>query len=234
MLKAKTAKTGMEEEQNVYEKIYNAPLKIDKIKGLSSIENLYEEKPLLIALVFTRCTGICSPFILQLKEQLEFKAIADSFQILVLSFDPKDSKEDMQLMAKRFGLEKNSNWIFAITDSIERLNQSVSFTLIWDSARNHFDHDALLIGINREGFITKKLIGIRKGHDLDLLIASVNNVFSPTFRLPTKNSLFSCFNYDPQTGQNKPGLGLLFIALPAFITVCILILIKLVVRKSVS
>ena len=227
---AQTASTGMEEETNIYEKIVNAPLYVNE-KQPMTFDELYHQKPLLVALIFTRCSGICSPFLLQLKDNLQLKADDKSFNILVISFDPRDNLEDMNNMARRFGLENDPQWIFALTDSIEQLNQSIGFHPIWDSATNQYDHDALLVGINREGYITKKLIGMRTKHDIDLIIASVNNIFAPTYRLPNKNSLFSCFNYDPITGKNTPGLGLLFIALPAVLTILLLVSISYIVRK---
>lgn len=224
-----TISTLMKEETNIYEKIYDAPLNIAGEQQVSFNER-FAGKPLLLALVYTRCTGVCNPFLLQLSENLQFKG--NSFNVLVLSFDPSDSANDMALMATRFGLENNKQWLFGTTSHIEELNQSIGFTPVWDSLRNQYDHDALLVGINSEGYITKKLIGIRQGHDLDLLIASVNNIFSPTYRLPNKNALFSCFNYDPVTGNNYPGLGLLFIALPAVLTVILLVSISYFVRTK--
>lgn len=227
---AQTASTGMEEETNIYEKIVNAPLYVNE-KQPMTFDELYHQKPLLVALIFTRCSGICSPFLLQLKDNLQLKADDKSFNILVISFDPRDNLEDMNNMARRFGLENDPQWIFAVTDSIEQLNQSIGFHPIWDSTTNQYDHDALLVGINREGYITKKLIGMRTKHDIDLIIASMNNIFAPTYRLPNKNSLFFCFNYDPITGKNTPGLGLLFIALPAVLTILLLVSISYIVRK---
>ena len=227
---AQTASTGMEEETNIYEKIFAAPLYVNE-KQPMTFDELYHQKPLLVALIFTRCSGICSPFLLQLKDNLQLKADDKSFNILVISFDPRDNLEDMNNMARRFGLENDPQWIFAVTDSIGQLNQSIGFHPIWDSATNQYDHDALLVGINREGYITKKLIGMRTKHDIDLIIASVNNIFAPTYRLPNKNSLLFCFNYDPITGKNTPGLGLLFIALPAVLTILLLVSISYIVRK---
>lgn len=230
---AQTVSPSLKEESDIYEKIYDAPLILDETQP-TPLHELYNTKPLLVVLIFTRCTGVCNPFLLRLKESLQFKAKKDSFNVLVISFDPRDSIKDMNLLARRFALEDNNQWIFAVTDSISKLNQSISFYPVWDSIRNQYDHDALLVGVNNEGYITKKLIGMRGGHDLDLLIASVNNVFSPTYRLPNKNVLFSCFNYDPKTGKNKLGLGLLFIALPAILTVLILIVIGFSVRSKAS
>ena len=219
---------GLKEETNIYEKIYDAPLDIAGGRKLTLL-NLYSGKPLLLALIFTRCTGVCNPFLLQLGDNLQLKD--NSFNVLVVSFDPRDNVADMRSMSTRLGLQNKKNWMFATTDRIKELNQSIGFTPVWDSLRNQYDHDALLVGVNSDGLITKKLIGIRQGHDLDLLIASVNNIFSPTYRLPNKNSMFSCFNYDPVTGKNKPGLGLLFIALPAVFTMLLVGVISYLVRK---
>ena len=223
--------SAFKEESNIYKKVYNAPL---KIVGKESLElhELYSQKPLILALVFTRCSGVCNPFLLQLKENIQFKKRERDFNVLVLSFDPRDNIEDLQSLAQRYDLEINEQWLFATTDSIKALNESIGFYPVWDSITNQYDHDALLVGINNEGYITKKLIGIREGHDLDLLIDSVNNVFSPTYQLPNKNMLFSCFNYDPKTGKNKFGLGLLFIALPAILTVLLLLSINFMVRRG--
>ncbi len=226
---AQIASTGLEEESNIYDKIYDAPLNLVGGQQLA-FNTLYNGKPLLLALVFTRCTGVCNPFLIQLCENLQFKD--KSFNVLVLSFDSTDDVIDMELMAKRLGLIKNKNWLFGTTSNIEKLNQSINFSPIWDSIKNQYDHDALLVGINNKGYITKKLIGIRHGHDLDLLIASVNNVYSPTYRLPNKSLLFSCFNYNPTTGKSTPGLGLLFIALPAVLTVLIIASISYFVRNK--
>lgn len=225
---AQTASTGLEEEANIYEKIVDAPLNIAGGQQFS-LHELCTGKPLLLALVFTRCSGVCNPFLLQLSENLKLKD--SSFNVLVLSFDPRDNTKDMELMAERLELKSNKQWLFGTTSRIKELNQSIGFTPVWDSLRNQYDHDALLVGVNGDGYITKKLIGIRQGHDLDLMIASINNVYSPTYRLPNKNSLFSCFNYDPATGKSTPGLGLLFIALPAVLTILIIGIISYFVRR---
>lgn len=228
---AQTIPSVAKEESNIYEKIYDAPLNLAG-KRQMMLSELYSRKPLLLAMIFTRCTGVCNPFLLELKGNLQLSVKDNSYNVLVLSFDPRDSIKEMNLLAQKFDIEKDKQWIFAVTDSITKLNQSISFDPVWDSIRNQYDHDALLIGINSEGYITKKLVGLRSGHDLDLLVASVNNIYSPTYRLPNKNLLFSCFNYDPKTGKNKLGLGLLFIALPVVLTVLLLISISYFVRRK--
>lgn len=229
LVNALTASTGIEEEVNIYEKIYNASLYSTENRHIT-VNELYNDNPLLIGLIFTQCSGVCNPFLLQLNDNLQSASNHDSVNVLIVSFDPRDDKEDMDLLAQRLGLADNKRWTFAVTDSISELNESIGFYPVWDTERRQFEHDALLVGVNKEGYITKKLMGIRRAGDLSLLIGSVNNAFSPTYRLPGKSTLFSCFNYDPTTGKSTPGLGLLFIALPAVLTGFLILFIRYVVR----
>lgn len=222
---------NFKEEENIYEKVFDASLTIKGGEHLSFAE-LYSKKPVLLALIFTRCGGICNPFLIQLKENLQFKNNSGEFNVLVLSFDPYDSLDDMDFLAHRLGLENNKQWFFATTDSIERLTQSVGFYPVWDSLRIQFDHEAMLVGVNTDGYITKKLIGLRNKQDLAQMISSVNNIFSASYRLPAKNQLFSCFNYNPETGKNTPGLGLLFLMLPAIFTVLLVVGVSYFAKRN--
>ncbi len=228
---AQTASTGFEEENNIYERVYDAKLSFNNGDN-RTFAQLCSSKPVLLALIFTRCSGICNPFLIQLKENLQFKTDTTEFSVLVLSFDPRDTREDMIYLSERLNLGKNKQWFFATTSDIEKLNLSVGFHPSWDSIRSQYDHDALLVGINKEGYITKKLIGLRNHYDLSLLISSVNDVFSPSYQLPNKNRLFSCFNYNPRTGKNTPGLGLLFLALPVIIVLLLLLAVNYSVRHK--
>lgn len=219
------------EEVNIYKRVYDAP--IETIKGeQTSLLRLTEREPLIVALIFTRCSNICYPFLLRLKEDLQFGNPRGRFNVAVVSFDPRDSKEDMERMAKGFGLDREPDWIFGITKEIDSLIRSIGFDILWDEARQQFDHDALLVGLNKDGRISKKLIGIRNTKDLNLLVSSINNVYAPTYRLPGQNLLFSCFNYDPETGKTTPGTGLLFLALPAVLTLLLLVGIRYGVRRE--
>ncbi|MCK9291308.1 MAG: hypothetical protein WCR58_11335 [Bacteroidales bacterium] len=227
---AQSFSDAMKEEINIYQKIYDAPLQVAG-KPPASFKEFYSQQPFVLALVFTRCVGICSPFLVNLKETIQLQPFEKDFKIIVVSFDPWDTADEMELLARNLGLQSDPKWIFAVTDSIDQMNRSLGFDPVWDSVRMQFDHDALLVGINGDGYITKKLIGLRERNELNQLVASIHNVFSPTYRLPNPNILFSCFNYDPISGKNKPGLGLAFLALPAVMAVGVLLIVSMSVRK---
>lgn len=209
------------EESKVYTKMFDIPL--NTMEGNFHLSDLYAQKPIIMALVFTRCTGICSPFLLQLHDHLRSLDSKKKFSVLVVSFDPKDSLSEMQSLAARFQLQNNKQWIFATTPQIDSLKTAIDFYPIWDSTTAQFDHEALLVGINENGYIGKKLLGMRDERALLSLIKEINNEFVFSYPLPAKNTIFSCFTYDPATGKKKPSLGLLILLLPAIITLSLLL-----------
>lgn len=226
---------NLREESNIYQKVYDAPLRL--IDGEQArLHQMAGKKPLVLVLLFTRCTGVCYPYLGQLKKQFEQirQVENEPFQVLAVSFDPRDTQEDMQAMAGAFSLQSDSLWQFAVTDSIEALTKSLGFTALWNEELQQFEHDAILIGLNQQAYITRKLIGFRSNAEIGQLLSSIHNVFSPTFRLPNPNMRFACFDYDPATGRNKPGIGLVIIALPAVLTLLLLFAIWLRTRNMSS
>lgn len=216
-------KEALSEEENIYQKIANVAI---TVKGREyPLSAFYSKNPIIIAQIFTRCTGICMPFLLQLKTNLQFIQTGKSYKILVLSFDPRDSESDMQQLAETFSLQNDSNWIFATTDEIETLNNSTGFRALWDSSSLQYSHEALLTGINSEGIIKKKLIGMKNREAISNLISEINHGFIPSYSIPGQNSMLNCFNYDPVSGKNKPGIGFLIMAVPALATFLLVLLL---------
>lgn len=214
---------NLDEETNIYQPV--ADIKVITEEGNIYLSEIYGEQPLILALVFTRCTGVCNPLLMRLKENIAFINSRSEFTILVLSFDPRDSLEDMQSMAKRYTLDEDPQWRFAISREIDKLNQSIGFNPAWDSVRRQFDHEALLVGVNKNGFIAKKLVGLRNQEALTAMIREINDVFIPSYPLTNNKQFFSCFNYDPATGKNSPGWGLLILSLPSMLTLLLVLVI---------
>lgn len=209
------------EESHLFTPI--ADVNLTSNDGEFMLSDVYRKSPVLIAFIFTRCAGVCNPFILELNNSLRAIAPKEPFKILVVSFDPEDRLKDMTDYSKRFGLENNNQWMFAITDQIDSLINSVGFHPVWDQERLQFDHDALLVGINNNGYISKKLIGIRDNTSLKIMLKSINNEFLASYPMPGKNSTFACFTYDPATGKKKASIGLLFLLIPVITTIVIMI-----------
>src|SRR5262249_29244993 len=60
-------------------------------------------RPMLLALVFTRCTGVCSPFVASWRSADAWVRESGRVHRVVLSFDPRDTVTDMAEFARHFG-----------------------------------------------------------------------------------------------------------------------------------
>jgi cytochrome oxidase Cu insertion factor (SCO1/SenC/PrrC family) len=61
---------NLDEETNIYKPV--ADIKVITEKGNINLSEIYSEQPVIIALVSTRCTGVCNPFLIRLKENIAF------------------------------------------------------------------------------------------------------------------------------------------------------------------
>jgi protein SCO1 len=179
------------------------------------LSDIWREKPVLLTLVFTRCAGICSPFLMSLKSAVDtIGGAGRDYRVVVLSFDPQDTPDDMAALAGHIGV-RGAGWIFGTSTAaeIERIAQSTGFWFQWDTERSQFDHPAMLVGV-RDGRIARLLVG---GDVLPVRLKEVvdelRGEFVPAYPLPGR-ALFRCFQYDPAVRRFKPDWGFLLLLLP--------------------
>jgi cytochrome oxidase Cu insertion factor (SCO1/SenC/PrrC family) len=215
---------SLAEDDNLYKKIEN--IEIVTKSGSQKLSDIYSDSPLIIGLIFTRCSGICYPSLINLKENIESINTDKEYRILIISFDKRDSVKQMDLMAESYDLNNDSKWIFAVSKDLDLLTKSIAFEFTWDSVTQQFEHEAMLVGIDNEGIIKQKLIGMRDRYAMISMISTINSGFYPSRPLPSQNALFSCFEYDPEKGEYKIGIGLYLIVMPFFLTIFIVFIIS--------
>lgn len=213
---SQSAENNLSEEKGLYEKVANVTL--NTATGKMPFSEVYDQSPVILTMIFTNCTGICSPFLSNLSKEVRKLGRGD-YKVVVVSFDPADSLEHMRKLSERYSLQNNAQWIFATSDQIDSLNQSIDFHPIWDEERQQFDHEALLVGINMNGYITKKLLGMRDDRALLSVIKDINNEFILSYPEPGNEASISCFSYDPRTGERTFSFGFLFMIFPAIVTI---------------
>jgi protein SCO1 len=180
------------------------------------LSDIWREKPVLLTLVFTRCAGICSPFLMSLKSAVEaIGGVGSGYRVVVLSFDPHDTPADMAGLARHIGVSENTNWIFGTSTpaEIEHVAEATGFWFRLDAERGQFDHPAMLVGV-RDGRIARLLVG---GEVLPVRLKEVvdelRGEFVPAYPIPGR-VLFRCFQYDPAVRRFKPDWGFLLLLLP--------------------
>lgn len=162
------------------------------------------DKPVVLALVYYHCPGICSPLLTSLSEVIDKAAIEPGrdYKVLTISFDPRENHE----VAKKWKTEyfsgmsrpiSTNDWIFMTGDStnIAKITDAVGFRYQPDG-EDDFIHAGALVMIAPDGKITRYLLGTEYSpFDFKLaVIESSKGISAP----PISKVLAYCFSYDPE------------------------------------
>ncbi len=160
------------------------------------------DKPTVIALVYYRCPGICSPFMGAMADVVSRSDLVPGidYQILNISFDPREGPELARTNRNNYYnlLTKDidpDGWRFYVTDSLNaaRITDAVGFR--YKRAGLDFLHTAAMIFVSEEGKITRYLHGTYF-LPIDLKMAVVETAAGrsgPSF----SRVLAYCYSYDP-------------------------------------
>jgi protein SCO1 len=172
-------------------------------------------QPLILGFAFTRCAGVCSPFLRSWRTADSSVSSQSAFHRLVLSFDPRDSPADMAALARHLGAQHDANWTFAVAaaSDLQRLAAATGFWYEWSEERQQFDHPAMLAAV-RNGRLVRLLVGgeISSGR-LDELVREAAGGFVASYPLPGR-ARFRCFQYDPATGRVALDWGFALLLVP--------------------
>ncbi len=182
------------------------------------LSTLWAERPVFVTLVFSRCAGLCSPYLGLLRKTVEqVGSSGDRYQMVVISFDLRDRPEDLLALARHHGLEADQGWTFAVpVDERERmaLCRALDFDFRWDEQRRQYNHPAVTVAL-RAGKVARISVGgeIAPGRFKEML-ADARGEFVPIYPTPgQRGALFRCFDYDPQRGFT-PNWGMLILVFP--------------------
>ncbi len=163
------------------------------------------DKPTILALVYYRCPGICSPLLTEMgditdKVDLE---LGKDFQNLSISFDAREGT-DLALKWKKeyHSAMKNhkmtdDNWRFMTGDSsnIKKLTDAVGFYFKPDG-KGDFIHAGALIVLDKNGKVIRYLLGTQfLPFDFKMSVIEASKGHS----VPTVSKMLEyCFSYDPE------------------------------------
>ncbi|WP_372365919.1 SCO family protein [Candidatus Uabimicrobium sp. HlEnr_7] len=163
------------------------------------------DKPVVLALVYFRCPGICTPLLNELQtviDKVDLDPLKD-FRVITVSIDPKETSQTanekrtnyINLMKRKENFPKDS-WRFLVgnQENINKLANAVGFRYVPEG--NEFRHAGALTILSPEGKIVRYLFGLRYlPFDLKMAVveASEGRV-GPTIAKVLK----LCFSYDPK------------------------------------
>jgi protein SCO1/2 len=188
----------------------------------------FGQKPVIISLIYFNCPQLCPMVENGLTESLKqvHFDIGKSFNVLTISFDPKDSPA--QAFAKRAAYLSIYNrkgaaqgWHFLTGDeaSIVALTKALGFRYRYDAKTEMFSHATAIMVLTPQGKVSRYFYGIHYPAGavrLALVEASHGKIGTPVDAV-----LLYCSHYDPATGKyNMVVSRVLFIA--ALVTVILL------------
>lgn len=207
-----------QESRNLYTKVPDAAISLPA-GGRVRLSELWRDKPLLITLFYSNCTGACNPFLRSLKSAIDATGgPRGDYRVVSLSFDPSDTVEKVAALATSLGIAENDEWLFGTASSqdVNRVAAAVGFWYKRQPQAGQYDHPTLVAAV-RDGKIVRVLLGstVSRRRFQEMLM-DIKGDFVPFYASPGEKTIFRCLQVDEATGQVRLNWGLLLLLLPAF------------------
>jgi protein SCO1/2 len=199
--------TGVGFDQRLGESIpLDAPFQ-DEAGRPVTLSDYFGKRPVVLALVYNECPMLCSLVLSGLVGSLRAVStdVGKDFDVLVVSFDPKDtpeiSRKKKAIYVERYKRptgEAGFHFLTGTADSIARLTRAVGFRYEYDQRLAQFAHPSGIVVLTPGGVIARYLFGSEfspKDLGFSLAEASQGKVGSIATKL-----LLLCYAYDPKSG----------------------------------
>src|SRR5207245_537484 len=166
------------------------------------------KKPVILSLVYYRCPMLCSELLVGLESTLKVLKfdVGKEFDVLTISFDPKDTPElataKKATILKRYnrpGASDGWHFLTGPQESIDAITKAVGFQYSYDQKTGQFAHSTAIMLLTPEGKVAQYYYGVEfppKDVRLGLIQASQNKIGTLADQV-----LLYCYHYDPATGK---------------------------------
>jgi len=168
----------------------------------------FRGKPVVLALVYYECPGLCDLVLNGLAHAMEQISlnIGSDYEVVTVSFNPQESwqlagakKANYIEKYQRGGAKEGWHFLTGEAAAIKTLANTVGFRYNYDPVAKQFAHASGIMVLTPEGKIARYFYGIQyKPRDfrLGLVEASANKIGTPA-----DQALLFCYHYDPTTGK---------------------------------
>jgi protein SCO1 len=172
----------------------------------------FHDKPVVLALVYYECPGLCDLVLNGLSHAMEQISlnVGSDYEVVTVSFNPQETwqlagakkanyVEKYQRTGAHVSVKNGWHFLTGQQDAITKLANSVGFRYNWDPVAKQFAHASGIMVLTPEGKISRYFYGIQyKPRDfrLGLVEASTNKIGTTADQV-----LLFCYHYDPTTGK---------------------------------
>jgi protein SCO1/2 len=169
----------------------------------------FGKRPMILVLVYFKCPQLCTVVLTDLLHSLNGlvgMSVGEQFDILTVSFDPRETPElaaaKKRSYLKEYGRASAAQgWHFLTGQQpqIAALADSVGFRYEWSEEYKQYMHASGLMILTPQGKVSQYFYGIDYAAN-DLRLA-LNRAGTGEIGAPADEILFYCLHYDPRTGR---------------------------------
>ncbi len=163
------------------------------------LSHISDGQPLLVSLIYTRCSSSCPVIVERLKEALT-RIDNRNYRVLLIDFDERDTRAELLKFVEQRAIKEP--WIVALAkgEELKAFLRSVDFRYVYDEKTDMFYHPNVLIVLSPELRISGYILGLSFPKDkLEKLISIAER--NEVNLNPIKSIILSCFRYDPISGK---------------------------------
>lgn len=195
-------------QQNLNQQIPPDPIFTDDLGGKVRLGDYFGRKPLILNFVYYGCPMLCGEELSGLESTLRVLKfdIGKEFEVITISFNPKDTpemavkKKDQFLRRyNRPGAERGWHFLVGQPDAIDAVTKAAGFQYEYDPKTGQFAHSTAILVLTPQGKIAQYYYGIEyppKDVRLALVEASESRIGNVVDEL-----LLYCYHYDPEKGK---------------------------------
>ena len=127
------------------------------------------DKPIILSLVFFRCTGLCTPLLNEIARVTDIMKLTpgEDYRLVSVSFDVNDTaglakiKKRNQLQRMKLKTPGDQDWRFltGTQENIDALTSAVGFNYMATKEGDAFNHPGVVVFLSDEGKICRYLHG---------------------------------------------------------------------------
>ena len=204
-----------------------------------ALRTYFGEKPVVLALVYYKCPGLCGLTLSDMVHslgQVDLKPAQD-YNVVIVSIDPTEKppvaaakKATYRKMFPRPSFDAGFHFLTGEQDAISKLAAAVGFRYRWDNPTHQFVHAAGIMIATPDGKLSRYFYGIQYTPTdvrLSLVEASAHKIGSAVDAL-----LLYCCPFDPLTGEYTVAIYKVLELAGGVTVLCLALLVFFLVRSG--
>jgi protein SCO1 len=195
-------------QQNLNQQIPPDLIFTDDLGRKVRLGDYFAQKPLILNFVYYGCPMLCGEALSGLESTLRVLKfdLGKEFEVITISFDPKDTPEMAAKKKDQFlrrynrpGAERGWHFLVGQPAAIDAVTKAAGFQYQYDERTGQFAHSTAILVLTPKGKIAQYYYGIEyppKDLRLALVEASENRIGNVMDEL-----LLYCYHYDPEKGK---------------------------------